>query len=113
MASITMMDDEKTIDTWTLNYLPSFGGRYLGDLIITDKNVYFEAEFTITWDCDAVKPTNGGLSFSREDITAIRHIKSWLIFQRVEVELTDGSTHTFDRGVMSVSGIIDALGGVK
>ena len=33
--------DEKPIDEWTLNYLPSQGGRYTGKLAITDKNIYF------------------------------------------------------------------------
>ena len=113
MSSIQLKDDEKKIDSWTLNYLPSFGGRYVGDLLITDQNVYFEADFSIEWTFDAVKPTEGGLSFSKENITAVRPKKSYWIFQRVEVELTDGTIHTFDRGAMSVAGIVEALGGEK
>jgi hypothetical protein len=113
MSTIKLNENEKTIDSWTLNYIPSFGGRYVGNLIITDKSVYFEADFSVELACNAVKSVEGGISFSREDIKSIKAVKKFWIFQRVEIELNDGTTHTFDRGVMSVRGIIDALGGEK
>lgn len=109
MSEIVIPDSEKVIDSWMLNYLPSFGGRYVGNLTITDASVYFEADFSINWSHDAVKQVVGGLSFAKSDIKSIECKKSWLIFQRVEIQLTDDSIHVFDRGIMSVKGIEDAL----
>ena len=109
MAEIKIPDSENVIDSWMLNYLPSFGGRYVGTLTITDKSVYFEADFSVEWSHDAVKSVVGGLSFAKEDIASIECMKSYLIFQRIEVTLTDESIHIFDRGIMSVKGIEEAL----
>ena len=42
--------DENVIDEWTLNYLPSEGGRYNGKLAITNKNIYFFAQFSVEFN---------------------------------------------------------------
>ena len=101
--------DEKPIDEWTLNYLPSQGGRYTGKLAITDKNIYFFAQFSIEFSGNAVQEAEGGICISKEQIQSVEAKKSMFIFQRVHVTLKDESIHIFDRGVMSVQGIIDAI----
>jgi len=109
MSEIEIPENEKTIDSWTLNYLPADSGRYVGVLTITDLGVYFESNYSVQFTGDAVKEVVGGLSFAKSDITSFEAIKSYWIFQRVEITLTDKSIHTFDRGIMSTAKIMAAL----
>ena len=62
--------DEHVIDEWTLNYLPSEGGRYTGKLAITNKNIYFFAQFSIEFSGNAVQDAEGGIRISKEYIHA-------------------------------------------
>ena len=101
--------DENLIDEWTLNYLPSEGGRYTGKLAITNKNIYFFAQFSIEFSGKAVQNAQGGIRISKEYIQSVEAKKSMFIFQRVHVTLNDNSIHIFDRGIMSVQSIIDAI----
>ena len=105
----TYDQDENLIDEWTLNYLPSEGGRYTGKLAITDKNMYFFAQFSIEFTGNAVQSAEGGIKISKENIQSVESKKSMFIFQRVHVTLSDESVHVFDRGVMSTKPIIDAI----
>ena len=101
--------DENAIDEWTLNYLPSEGGRYNGKLAITNKNIYFFAQFSVEFNAHAVQSAEGGIRISKKDIQSVEAKKSMFIFQRVHVLLNDESIHIFDRGIMSVQGIVDAI----
>jgi hypothetical protein len=101
--------EENLIDEWTLNYLPAEGGRYTGKLAITDKNIYFFAQFSIEFSGNAVQNAEGGIRIAKENVESVEGKKSMFIFQRVEVRLNDGSIHVFDRGIMSVKSIVDAM----
>jgi len=101
--------DENLIDEWTLNYLPSEGGRYTGKLAITDKNIYFFAEFSIEFSGNAVQTAEGGMKISKENIQSVESTKAMFIFKRVQVTLSDESVHVFDRGILSTKPILDAI----
>ncbi len=85
------------IDTWTLNYRPEGGGRYLGALTVTDEDVQFSST---DLDGDIVLP---GTDIANVEATRRRLMK------RAVVTMKDGHSHVFDYGLLSVESIVDAI----
>jgi hypothetical protein len=109
MSDDNLMDGEEIIDEWTLNYLPSDGGRYVGKLVVTDQSVYFLAQFSVEFTGDAVQPAEGGIRIPKSAIARVEAKTKMWIFKRAHLHLSDGSVHVFDRGAMSVGPVIEAI----
>ena len=99
--------DEKLLETYILNYLPSEGGRYNGNLHITDKKVYFEGKMHI--GTGGVSDAEGGIQFQKSAIKSVEMFKAMWIFNRVRVKLIDNTEHIFDRGMMPVKKLVSLI----
>ena len=44
-----LQEGEKLMGSWTINYIAPGGGRYLGQLDVTDKNLYFDGKFDMSF----------------------------------------------------------------
>lgn len=108
MTGIPIGPGERVIDKWTLNYHPPAGGRYLGELIVTERNVFFEADFDIS--IEGVTAVTGGIKIPRDQIATVEQSTRFWFFKRVELTLGTGVVHVFERGVMSAAPIAAALG---
>lgn len=102
-----LASDETLLQTYILNYLPAKGGRYNGNLHITDKTVYFEGKVHI--GSGGVSDASGGLYFQKSAIKSVEHFKAMWIFNRVRVKLIDNTEHVFDRGLMPVKKLVGLI----
>jgi len=105
---------ETVIDTWTLIYLPSGGGKYNGKLTVTNKRLLYDAKFdisakglfseamTIKWGSE------GYLIIPKSEIKSVDTEKSFFA-KKVILTLQDGSKQTFSYGVLSIDKIVDAI----
>jgi len=112
MPDFEMQDNEAVIDSWTLNYTPPDGGRYLGPLTITNQRLLFEASFDTSvtgalQELFVVSGAHGYLSIPKSKVTGIE-VKSGFFKKKVLVTVGDG-VHTFDYGMMSVTKLADAI----
>ena len=114
--------------TWTVNYLPG-EGRLTGKLHVRDDEVAFEALYDSSFKTiakniglavGALAASGGHLAYLRNNgeeaevviptgsIAEARAAKKGLI-KRVVIELTDGSEHTFEYGMLPVKKLVEAV----
>jgi hypothetical protein len=113
MADFDLEAGEQVIDDWTLNYLPPDGGRYTGELVVTDRRLLFDAKFdtslTGAWkELIIFTGSHGYLSIPKASIGSVE-VKSSLLKKQVLVTLDDGTVHTFDYGMLSVKNLAEAI----
>ncbi len=121
-----MADREKS---WVINYLPEEKVRLTGKLIVTPEELRFRAMYDSSFKAVAKKVglaagtlgvTDGHLLFLREDgadaevvipRTAVRSAEATKkgMMKQVRVNLTDGSSHLFEYGLLSVKKIVAAI----
>lgn len=89
------------------HYLFLDGNRLNGKLIITDKNVYYDIDATIT--STGIGSADGLIKISRDDISKVEAFTAHWIFRRFKITLKDGKEYVFDRGVMPVGSIVNQL----
>jgi hypothetical protein len=118
--------------TWTVNYLPG-EGRLTGKLHVRDDEVTFEALYDSSFKtiakniglaAGALAASGGHLTYLRDNgeaaevviptgsIAEARAAKKGLM-KRVVIQLTDGSQHTFEYGMLSVNKLVDAVNDVR
>jgi hypothetical protein len=114
--------------TWTINYLPE-DGRLTGKLHVRDDEVTFEALYDSSFKTIAkniglavgsLAASGGHLAYLRNDgeaaevvlptssITEARGAKKGMM-HRVVIQLTDGSEHTFEYGMLPVKKLVAAI----
>jgi len=119
-------DNEKS---WVINYLPGDKLRLTGKLVLTDDELRFRAMYDSSFKTVAKKvglaagalgATGGHLIFLREDgsdaevviprtsIASAEATKKGMMKQ-IRVNLTDGSSHLFEYGLLSVKKIVAAI----
>ncbi len=98
--------DEIQKGQWNLNLLHQ-GARYNGNLVITNKHVYYEIKHEVV--SSGVTLADGLLKIQRSEIDAVQSYRKYLIFQRFSIQLKNGERYEFDRGVMSTAKIMDLL----
>lgn len=123
---------ETQLGKWTVNYRPSDGGRYLGELVVTNHRAAFTAKYdtsdialtaakmaglatisTIGAASYGVNTTDGGdltINIPRSHIRRVAQIGGALS-KSVVVETTDDAKFEFHYGVLSVKKIVAALEG--
>lgn len=133
IKEIIEKNQETLLDTWTLNCLPLGGeaGRFLGKLHVTNKSLYFDAQFDtslsgsiksiLTSGATALGhpllvsteiinswESKGFIAISKKDI---KHIESKSSFfkKTVTVTLTDDSKYIFDYGMMGITKLEEAI----
>ena len=118
-------------DSWTVNYLPSDGGRLTGKIGVASDEVRFEAMYDSS-TAEIVKSilgAVGGLAASgghgayirdtgaelsvvlpRADIASAEQVKKGLM-KRAVITMKDGSEFTFDYGMLSPKKLVAAING--
>ena len=118
-------------DTWTINYLPSAGGRLTGKLQITGDEVRFDALYDSS-NAEIVKgilgaagsfAASGGhvayikdsgsdlsIVLPRAEVASAEQVKKGLM-KRAVITMKDGSEFTFDYGMLSPKKLVAALNG--
>lgn len=115
MAKFKCNEGEKELGRWTTNFLPHGGGRYTGQLTITDQRLVFHAQFDtsvggIVGELFFVKSDEGNfISIPREKIKKIEP-KTGLLKKRVIVSTDNEQTYIIDNGMLSIKSILGALG---
>ena len=114
MSKIQLQDGEKDLGTWTILYLPPNGGKYNGKLTITNKNLYYDAQFDVSakglveealfvkWGSEAF------VCIPKNRIKSVDTAKS-LFAKKVLVTLDNGDVHTFNYGMLNIDKVTEAI----
>ena len=116
-------------DTWTVNYLPTEGGRITGKITVAPNDVRFEAMYDSS-NAEIVKgilgaagslAASGGhvayikdsgsdlsITLPRAEIASAEQAKKGLM-KRAVITMNDGSQFTFDYGMLSPKKLVAAL----
>ena len=101
---------ERKIDSWSL-FQTTSRGRIGGKLIVTDKRILFDAKYDASIgklaDGDFDKVT-GMLEIDRSRVREVKADKSFFS-KKVHVTTADGVKYTFDRGMMSIDPVVEAM----
>jgi hypothetical protein len=116
-------------DTWKINYLPTEGGRYTGELAVSDDGVRFEtlyessnktivkaifldvASFTAAGGHTVYRHSNdetATVELPASEITGVKATKSRLMKQAV-ITMNNGEDFVFDYGLLSVKNLVAAI----
>lgn len=131
-AGMKLDPGEKELGKWTVNYRPSDGGRYVGELVVTDQRAAFTAKYdtsdiartaakmaglatisTIGAASYGVNATDGGdltINIPRRHIRQVSQVGGALS-KSVVVETADGASFEFHYGLLSVKKILTTLQG--
>lgn len=111
---IDLQPGEAAIDTWTILYQPSGGGKYSGKLTVTNRRLLYDAKFDLSAkgllsEALFVKwGSEGYLEINKEDIKSIETEKS-LFSKKAILTLTDGSRHVFNYGALNIDKVVKAI----
>jgi hypothetical protein len=114
MSNFEIESGENKIDTWTIMYVPPYGGKYNGKLTVTNKRLIYEAKYEATVlgtlaASSPFAPNSLGVSIlPKEDITLVEISKSFLS-KKVIVNMNNGEKHIFDYGALGVDKVADAI----
>lgn len=98
--------DEIQKGRWNINLLHQ-GARYNGNLIVTNKHVYYDINHEVGGT--GVTISDGLIKITRSEITAVDSFSKYWIFQRFKIQMNTGESYEFDRGVMSIKKIVGLL----
>jgi len=121
---------ENLLGKWTLNYIPSDGKRFLGNLKVTNKRLIFNAQYDVGAIAKAaaglvgaaavagalglnnawVKCEENLVSFAipKQSIRQVEPKKS-LFSKSVKLTLENDSVHVFHYGILSISKLVTAI----
>ena len=107
--AVELRPGETRIDTWTLFYLPTSGGKYNGKLTVTNQRLLYDALLDAsvlgTLKNQAV---DGQLVIEKSAITGVE-VQRKLFSKKAVVTLSDGSQHCFDYGPMNIDKCVAAI----
>lgn len=111
-TKIELNENENIIDNWALNYVPPAGGKYNGNCIITNQRILFE----LVMDYSATGILFKGQYFKKGQFISIHkaeikntEMKKGFLGKKMMLTLENGELHIFDRGVMSIDAIENAM----
>ncbi len=114
MANFQCEANEKELGRWTTNFIPHGGGRYTGQLIVTDQRIVFHSQFDTS-----LKGVVGDLFFAGSDnheficipFDNIREVysKIRLLNKRVIIDTDNDQNFVIDNGMLPVQKIFDAI----
>lgn len=107
---LEMLPGEQPIDKWIMN-LNQGGGWLNGDFVVTNQRVAFfpKNAMDFTGGINAYRVKNAaGLVFNKNDIAEAKKDGNFLQ-RKIVLVLKDGQHIVFNRGAMSVDGIIAAI----
>lgn len=100
---------EQKLGHWTLFYSPPSGGKYNGNLTVTNQRLLYDAKL----DASLIgvlgnRAASGSLAIEKADIANVDVQKSFFSKKAI-LTLTDGSTHTFDYGALNIDKCVAAI----
>src|SRR5579871_2962146 len=100
---------EQKLGHWTLFYSPPSGGKYNGNLIVTNERLLYDAKL----DASVLgvlgnRGASGHLQIDKSDITNVE-VQKKLLSKKAIVTLSDGSQHIFDYGALNIDKCVDAI----
>jgi hypothetical protein len=100
---------EQNLGHWTLFYIPPGGGKYNGNLIVTNQRLLYDAKLDASLiGVLADRAATGNLQIDKGDITNVDVQKSFFSKKAI-LTLSDGSTHTFDYGALNIDKCVAAI----
>ncbi|MCA9674229.1 MAG: hypothetical protein KC464_04225 [Myxococcales bacterium] len=114
MSGFELQPGEAELGTWTLNYVPPAGGRYLGKLAVTNQRLLFDAQFdtSLTGVLGELFITSGSHGYLSIPKAKIEHTEVKRGFFKKKVIVTvAGKDHVFDYGMLSVAKLASAIEG--
>ncbi len=114
MGNFKCTENEQEKGRWTTNFIPHGGGRYTGQLIVTNQRVVFHAHFDTSLKGVAEElflirsEKENFISIPRENIAKI-DAKISLLNKRVILNTDNGNKYIIDNGMLPVQKILQAL----
>lgn len=107
--TIDLRPGEHAIDTWTLFYLPSAGGKYNGKLTVTNQRLLYDAKLDASLlGILSNHLVEGQLVIEKSAIAGVEAQRK-LFSKKAIVTLGDGSRHVFDYGAMNIDKCVAAI----
>jgi hypothetical protein len=100
---------EQKLGHWTLFYIPPDGGKYNGNLTVTNQRLLYDAKL----DASLIgvlgnRAATGNLQIDKGDISNVDVQKSFFSKKAI-LTLSDGSKHTFDYGALNIDKCVAAI----
>lgn len=113
MANFELLEGEQEVGDWVINYRPPGGGRFTGDLLVTDRRLLFDAKFNTSVlgtfkELFIVSGSHRYLSIPKDSVTSAVMQKKFFS-KRVVVTLENGQQHVFDYGLFPVKKLHAAI----
>ncbi len=111
---VSFLQDEVTIDTWTIMYHPPGGGKFNGKLTVTNKRLLYDAKYDVSArgllsEAMFVKwGSEGYLEIRKQEIVHVEADKGFLAKKAI-LTLADGSKHVFNYGILNIDKLIEAI----
>lgn len=111
---VSFLQDEVTIDTWTIMYHPPGGGKFNGKLTVTNKRLLYDAKYDVSArgllsEAMFVKwGSEGYLEIRKQEIVQVEADKGFLSKKAI-LTLADGSKHVFNYGILNIDKLIEAI----
>lgn len=111
---IEFQPGEAKIDTWTILYVPPGGGKFNGRLTVTNKRLLYDAKYDVSArglvsEAMFIKwGSEGFLEINKKDIMSIE-VKKEFLAKKAILTLSDGTTHTFNYGVLNIDKVAAAI----
>lgn len=131
MKELIESNSEKLLGSWTINCIPFGSTRTLGKLYVTDKNLYYEAQYDMSLEgiveqvaVSAVTASGhallvsgeickqwkdkGFMQIAKNDISEVQ-MSSSFFKKKLTLILCDGQSVFFDYGMLSVKKLKSAI----
>ncbi len=111
---IELQPGESRIDTWSILYTPPGGGKFNGKLTVTNKRLIYDAKYDVSArglisEAMFIKwGSEGYLEIQKRDILSIE-VKKEFLAKKAILTLADGTTHTFNYGVLNIDKVAEAI----
>ena len=115
MDRIKFQSGESLIDSWILNFTPQGGGRFTGNLFVTNLNLYFDAHFdnSFTGFIESLnsfyKKDLGYFVIPKSEIEDVQTLKKMFVINTIHVTTKNEGVFVFDYGMLDVTKILEAI----
>jgi len=109
MAALALDPGEQNLGKWTLFYSPPGGGKFNGNLIVTNQRLLYDAKFDASLMGVLGNATaSGHMQINKGDITNV-DVEKKLLSKKAILTLSDGSKHVFDYGALNIDKCVAAI----
>jgi hypothetical protein len=100
---------EQKLGHWTLFYIPPGGGKYNGNLTVTNQRLLYDAKLDASLiGVLGARAAEGKLQIDKSDIANVE-VQKKLLSKKAILTLSDGSKHTFDYGALNIDKCVAAI----